>query len=75
MTTTQPDPCSSDPCQNGGTCVSLGPVGIVCDCPEGYTGDFCEDVSIVSFKHIHIKAPLGSNQNQILFLLISQKYY
>ncbi|KAK0136749.1 von Willebrand factor A domain-containing protein 2 [Merluccius polli] len=34
-----PDPCDSEPCLNGGTCVSEGPEGYRCVCPPGYGGD------------------------------------
>ncbi|KAM3859799.1 von Willebrand factor A domain-containing protein 2 [Diretmus argenteus] len=34
-----PDPCDSQPCLNGGTCVSEGPEGFRCVCPPGYGGD------------------------------------
>ncbi|XP_036938266.1 von Willebrand factor A domain-containing protein 2 isoform X2 [Acanthopagrus latus] len=34
-----PDPCDSQPCLNGGTCVSEGPDGYRCVCPPGYGGD------------------------------------
>ncbi|XP_072229907.1 von Willebrand factor A domain-containing protein 2 [Leuresthes tenuis] len=34
-----PDPCDSQPCMNGGTCVSEGPEGYHCVCPPGYGGD------------------------------------
>ncbi|KAG7506264.1 von Willebrand factor A domain-containing protein 2 [Solea senegalensis] len=34
-----PDPCDSEPCMNGGTCVSEGPEGYHCVCPPGYGGD------------------------------------
>uniref|UniRef100_A0A665VM71 von Willebrand factor A domain containing 2 n=1 Tax=Echeneis naucrates TaxID=173247 RepID=A0A665VM71_ECHNA len=34
-----PDPCDSQPCLNGGTCVSEGPEGYRCVCPPGYGGD------------------------------------
>ncbi|KAK7919576.1 hypothetical protein WMY93_010860 [Mugilogobius chulae] len=33
-----PDPCDSEPCLNGGTCVSEGPEGYHCVCPPGYGG-------------------------------------
>lgn len=34
-----PDPCDSQPCLNGGTCVSEGTEGYHCVCPPGYGGD------------------------------------
>ncbi|XP_076616750.1 von Willebrand factor A domain-containing protein 2 [Chaetodon auriga] len=34
-----PDPCDSQPCLNGGTCVSEGPEDYRCVCPPGYGGD------------------------------------
>ncbi|KAM8806091.1 von Willebrand factor A domain-containing protein 2 [Eudromia elegans] len=34
-----PDPCDSQPCQNGGTCVSEGLDKYYCLCPVGYGGD------------------------------------
>jgi len=36
------DDCASEPCENGGQCESLGPLGIYCQCREGYTGHSCE---------------------------------
>ncbi|NWH67265.1 VWA2 protein, partial [Geococcyx californianus] len=34
-----PDPCDSQPCQNGGTCVAEGLEKYHCLCPVGYGGD------------------------------------
>ncbi|NXA49496.1 VWA2 protein, partial [Nothocercus julius] len=34
-----PEPCDSQPCQNGGTCVSKGLDKYYCLCPVGYGGD------------------------------------
>ncbi|XP_033126861.1 fibropellin-1-like [Anneissia japonica] len=39
---TQPaDPCLSDPCRNGGTCMSYGEI-FYCECAHGFIGDICE---------------------------------
>lgn len=35
-------PCSSSPCQNGGSCRVNASNVAVCDCPEGYEGEHCE---------------------------------
>lgn len=35
-------PCASEPCQNGGTCISDEDLEIECICPPDYTGKFCE---------------------------------
>jgi len=40
-TTLDPGACSSEPCQNGGSCESFF-FGYECLCPDGYTGDNCE---------------------------------
>ena len=34
-------PCDSMPCQNGGMCFANGN-SFVCECTEGYLGQFCE---------------------------------
>ena len=33
--------CSSNPCNNGGTCIDQDD-GFECKCHPGYTGDHCE---------------------------------
>lgn len=35
------DDCASKPCNNGGTCTDLKD-DVICDCPSGYSGKFCE---------------------------------
>ena len=36
------DPCESDPCVNGGTCVVVDPFSSMCMCLAGYSGPVCE---------------------------------
>ena len=35
------DPCTSNPCQNGGKCISDIHT-FKCICPARYSGDYCE---------------------------------
>ncbi|XP_065529021.1 von Willebrand factor A domain-containing protein 2 [Lathamus discolor] len=55
-----PDPCDSQPCQNGGTCVLEGLDKYHCLCPVGYGGDI----------HCARKLSLKCNAN-LLFLVDS----
>jgi len=34
--------CSSNPCQNGGTCSNSGKT-YLCKCPTNYGGDYCQE--------------------------------
>lgn len=36
------DPCSSNPCQNGATCINEGD-SVTCKCTDGYFGRYCEN--------------------------------
>ena len=36
------DRCEPNPCHNGGTC-GISDDDVVCECPSGYSGEFCED--------------------------------
>ena len=48
-----PDPCLSDPCENGGSCFALDfNFGFVCECPENFKGETC-----------HITKPSGELSN------------
>lgn len=37
-----PDPCATNPCQNGGACVAAANGTSTCTCPDGFTGAECE---------------------------------
>lgn len=41
-TTTLPDPCTPNPCQNGGDCFPSGPSDFFCSCLPEWTGPTCE---------------------------------
>lgn len=35
------DGCTLNPCQNGGTCISIGTFGFRCECPPGFVAPRC----------------------------------
>lgn len=35
-------PLDSNYCENGGTCVEETTGNAMCECPDGYTGQYCE---------------------------------
>jgi len=37
------DPCATNPCQNGGTCIQQGLSGYKCECPAGQAGAVCNE--------------------------------
>ncbi|CAB1323563.1 unnamed protein product, partial [Coregonus sp. 'balchen'] len=37
------DYCEINVCSNGGTCVTGAGAPFICICPDGYTGDTCND--------------------------------
>ncbi|XP_063413661.1 hepatocyte growth factor activator-like [Mytilus trossulus] len=41
-----PDPCSPDPCLNGGTCTAGASSSYTCACASGYTGLTCNTVQM-----------------------------
>ncbi|XP_038065423.1 uncharacterized protein LOC119735676 isoform X12 [Patiria miniata] len=47
------DPCDSDPCQNGATCVK-GADAFSCTCAAGFTGPLCETVSFEGETELNI---------------------
>ena len=52
-TTTQSIICSSNPCINGGTCVSVSTNLVYCQCPPEYAGPLCQNlVSTISSSSI-----------------------
>ncbi len=42
ITTLPPNPCSPNPCRNGGTCQANNVGGFMCLCPVGFEGICCE---------------------------------
>ena len=48
------DPCLPNPCQNGGTCQSLGTYGFACLCPTG-----CLDANCTNCKCRSIASKIG----------------
>ena len=44
------NPCSSNPCQNGGTCSVDGDGEYECDCAEEFDGDRCEERMLIEMN-------------------------
>lgn len=44
------NPCSPNPCQNGGTCSQTNTGSFMCLCPAGYGGYCCEIRELFSRK-------------------------
>ncbi|XP_048248760.1 uncharacterized protein LOC124126022 isoform X2 [Haliotis rufescens] len=51
------DGCSDNVCSNGGNCSLLEPIGYSCACPEGFSGDNCENEDDICQN----KCPSGIN--------------
>ena len=43
--------CASDPCKNGGTCITTRDGGFVCKCRDKFQGDFCTTGKIKTISH------------------------
>ena len=58
------DDCSSNPCQNGGTCID-GVNMYTCNCGVGYNGDHCDtckfSVIFYNVKEVKVKEDLQNN--------------
>lgn len=63
------DPCSPNPCRNGGTCQSNGAGSFTCSCPVGFSGYCCEmrEYSfLLNRKHSHRLKLIPSNRKRSL---------
>ncbi len=54
------DACSGDACENGGICVDG-----TCDCPTGFTGQFCEDSILPTGRQVRTWINLDGQGNPI----------
>lgn len=45
------NPCSSDPCLNGGTCILQVNGNVSCQCPNSYGGEDCREAFCPSYHH------------------------
>jgi Notch-like protein len=52
------NPCSPNPCQNGGTCQSTNTGSFMCVCPPGYVGYCCEMRELFSKKDLLYLLPI-----------------
>ena len=42
------NPCTNNPCKNGGTCTVTGDDSYSCQCAEGFYGDSCEKGTLMT---------------------------
>ena len=58
------DECSSNPCENGGTCTDAVNM-YTCSCPAGFNGSNCEtgkfSVILYNLKDVKVKEDLQNN--------------
>jgi len=50
-----PDPCESNPCDNGGTCIVQDPYVFRCTCLAGFIGAYCEEH--INMEDCHLSCP------------------
>jgi len=53
------DPCSPNPCQNGGTCTNSSE-SFTCSCASGFTGDDCGTSTLPGWKKNNCIRPYSS---------------
>ena len=60
--------CSSNPCQNGGTCVDFGLNSFRCNCVQWFTGSICE-----GNVYFQIVRKGGGGGKKALFTIVEQR--
>ena len=62
------NPCSSNPCYNGGTCTNLSTTTYMCTCQTGYAGNQCQaTLNTCSCQNGGTCIPISASTGQIAY--------